>query len=550
MGNSVDQELTQWSNGDFVGSTNTEDDLAIITTSWMSPIRDDHGDAAWSSTIVTPSTELTGMVGAGGDVDTFLTSVDAGPITASVRAATADTTNLFASVTIRDLAGNVLATNTPTAITKIWGAPVPRPLDWTAAVTVTVPAGVYTVEVAPAGLNPGALTGFSAYGAHGGYVLSLDAVAPPSGTPAPARPPAPRTPPGEDSTIPVRFSPVAPARLVDTRDGAPGAARLDPGEILRVQVAGRFGVPADASAAAMNVVAVDASSAGYLTAYPCADTVPPVATVNHAPGTTLANATIATLSPDGAVCVFAYSEVDVVIDLTGWFSPNADHAMSLHSERVLDTRTGAGGAFRASAGSVTAVQVPGSPAAVALNVTAVNPAAAGYLTLFPCGSERPFVAGVNFTAGEIRPNNAIVAAGRAGTVCIYSYAETDIVVDVTGVFSPSGSYWYLPAAPTRLYDSRVGGTPARPGQPISYQTPPAPSATAGAISVNLAATEHTKAGFVTTFDCADRPDTAALSTQVGETNSNGAIAPVLSYRSCLSSYSRTHLIVDLLGWWV
>ena len=550
MGGAVEASLVQWSKGEYPGATNTEDDLAIISAR-IPVLVDDHRDVGWASTIVPSSTQLTGMLGPAGDVDVFATTVGAGPLTATVRAATTDTSNLFASITVRDVSGTVLATNAPAGIHVGPATMAPRPLDWSSSVTVVVPGGVYTVEVAPAGLRPGELGGFTPYGAHGAYVMSLTAPAPLPGTTA-TRPPAPRPKPGEDASIPVKFSPVTPVRLLDTRDGAPGPTRLRAGGSLRIPVAGRLGVPIDASAVALNVVAVDASGPGYLTAYPCTEAAPLVATVNHAAGAPLANATIATLSAGGDVCVFTYAETDVVVDLTGWFSPHAAHGMALHSRRVLDTRTGHGGSARAAAGSVTTVEIPGAAAAAAINVTAVNPAGPGYLTMYPCGAERPLAAAINFVTGEIRANNGIVATGPGGTVCIYAYAETDIVVDVNGVFSPSGPLSYLPAAPVRLLDSRLTDAPARPNQPTVYTVPVSPTgARVRAVSINLAATEHARPGFVTTYDCGSRPDTSALNTQVGETNSNGALAPVDKVQqSCLYAYSRTHVIVDLLGWWV
>jgi hypothetical protein len=62
-----------------------------------------------------------------------------------------------------------------------------------------------------------------------------------------------------------RLTPVGPERLADTRSGAP----VEAGKVLPVPVAGRPGVPADATGALVTVTAVDACAAGYLTAYDC-----------------------------------------------------------------------------------------------------------------------------------------------------------------------------------------------------------------------------------------------------------------------------------------
>src|SRR3954463_7051700 len=63
-------------------------------------------------------------------------------------------------------------------------------------------------------------------------------------------------------TTPSRYIPVAPARLLDTRaDGAPVAA----GATTMVPVAGRLGVPAGATAAALNVTVTEAAGPGFVT---------------------------------------------------------------------------------------------------------------------------------------------------------------------------------------------------------------------------------------------------------------------------------------------
>ena len=95
------------------------------------------------------------------------------------------------------------------------------------------------------------------------------------------------------------------------------------------------------------------------------------------------------------------------------------------------------------AGSVTELTVtgrggvPGDADAVMLNVTAVSPAAAGYLTVYPCGVPRPLASNVNYIAGQVVPNAVLVKIGTAGKVCIFSLAATDIVVDVNGYIDGS-----------------------------------------------------------------------------------------------------------------
>ena len=69
--------------------------------------------------------------------------------------------------------------------------------------------------------------------------------------------------------------------------------------------------------------------------------------------------------------------------------------------------------------------------AVSLNVTATNPEVAGFVTVFVCGTMEE-VASVNYAAGQTVGNAAIASVSATGTICLYSNAPTDVVVDING----------------------------------------------------------------------------------------------------------------------
>jgi len=105
-------------------------------------------------------------------------------------------------------------------------------------------------------------------------------------------------------------------------------------------------------------------------------------------------------------------------------------------------------------GRALEVVVPGvEPGGVAvLNVTAVGPLGAGFVTAFGCDRSRPTASYLNFRAGEVVANLAMVRADAGGRVCLFSNVATNLVVDHAG---------NLPAAavvpqdnPTRLADTR------------------------------------------------------------------------------------------------
>ncbi len=76
--------------------------------------------------------------------------------------------------------------------------------------------------------------------------------------------------------------------------------------------------------------------------------------------------------------------------------------------------------------------VPTDAESVMLNLTAVLPAGAGFLTVFPCGSSLPVASHVNYQAGEVAPNAVLAKIGTGGKVCIYTLTETDLIADVNG----------------------------------------------------------------------------------------------------------------------
>ena len=115
--------------------------------------------------------------------------------------------------------------------------------------------------------------------------------------------------------------------------------------------------------------------------------------------------------------------------------------------RLVDTRGAAGplGGPALDGGAATRTfalagtcGVPGDATAVSLNVTVANPAAAGHLRLFAAGTAAPLASAINFRAGQVRANNAILSVssdGSAGvTVRNDAAGPTDLVLDVNGFF--------------------------------------------------------------------------------------------------------------------
>jgi uncharacterized protein YkwD len=122
-----------------------------------------------------------------------------------------------------------------------------------------------------------------------------------------------------------RFVPVTPIRLTDTRSAHPdlnggrGARLLEPGQELRVQVAGSRGITADARAVTLNLVATDGPAGGWLRAVPCGGATD-VSNLNFPGIAAVANGANVMLDGQGAVCVTTSAATHVLVDVTGVWS--------------------------------------------------------------------------------------------------------------------------------------------------------------------------------------------------------------------------------------
>ena len=84
---------------------------------------------------------------------------------------------------------------------------------------------------------------------------------------------------------------------------------------------------------------------------------------------------------------------------------------------------------------------------------ASGPTAAGYLTVYPCGT-LPLVSSVNYVAGQVVPNAVIAPISAAGEVCFFTSAATHLIADVNGYLATSSGFSTV--APVRLFDTRPG----------------------------------------------------------------------------------------------
>jgi hypothetical protein len=118
------------------------------------------------------------------------------------------------------------------------------------------------------------------------------------------------------------FGSVAPSRLLDTRSGVGAPAKqVAPLGVVALQVTGRGGVPAGASAVVLNVTVAGSTSSGFVTVWADGDVRPTTSSLNFLPGQIIPNLVIAPVGADGKVDLYNGSpgSTSLVVDVAGWF---------------------------------------------------------------------------------------------------------------------------------------------------------------------------------------------------------------------------------------
>src|SRR5271166_2156645 len=119
----------------------------------------------------------------------------------------------------------------------------------------------------------------------------------------------------------LRFTPVIPCRVVDTRNpnGQFGGPAIQGGTSRSFAITeGACNVPSNAWGYSLNVTVVPAAHLGYLTVWPTAENQPTVSNLNSVDGRVKANAvTVLGSAERAAVSVFASDTTHVIVDING-----------------------------------------------------------------------------------------------------------------------------------------------------------------------------------------------------------------------------------------
>ena len=379
------------------------------------------------------------------------------------------------------------------------------------------------------------------------------------------------------------FAALAPVRVLDTRTGTgtgtAGAVRGGAGVT--------FPVPASVAqhgdllqAVALNVTVTGPTGSGFV------GVSAGTSSLNYTPGQTVAAAVIAPVwNNDGTLSVTLYNSgsgtVQVIADMSGFFADDStDGYQPISPARLMDTRSGVGGSF----GPLTSAQpdvlsvagaddgaIPSSGVtAVAVNLTLAQTSGVGQVTAYPDGTAEPGTSNINYRAGQVLSNFAIIPVGQDGKIDFADSpaSRTQLIVDVVGYFDTAGGSAFVAADPYRDIDTRSGNpavdcNPAKGALgsgavlttnvvcPTGAEPPTSSLGHVTAVAVNTTVTATTSSGYLTVYPAGGTPPTTSnLNWTAGQTVPNLTFAGTgkAGAISFLNAHGSTQLVVDVYGY--
>jgi YVTN family beta-propeller protein len=368
----------------------------------------------------------------------------------------------------------------------------------------------------------------------------------------------------------MQFVPVAPCRVVDTRDadGSFGGPEIPAAGTRSFAIPqSPCGIPASAAAYSLNITAVPTVPLGFLSIWPTGLDRPYVSTINSWDGRIKANAAIVDAGTDGAVSVYVSDASHVVLDINGYFVLATESASLAFYPvtpcRIADTRNPdspfggpsmTAGETRSFNIPASACNIPGTAGTYSLNFTVVPHGTFGYLSTWPAGQAQPYVSTLNAFTGEITANAALVPSGVGGAISVYVTHDADLVIDVSGYFAPAatGGLSLYNLSPCRALDTRSVGDkqPFVDTLTVNVGTSrcEVPLA-AQALVMNATTVPDDTLGFLAFWPHGEtRPYVSTLNAFDGSTTSNMAIVPMAAGSIDAYASDPTQLIVDVSGY--
>jgi hypothetical protein len=265
---------------------------------------------------------------------------------------------------------------------------------------------------------------------------------------------------GGSPSTPGSFHTLKPERLLDTIAGigAPKAAVRAHGT-LRLQVAGRAGVPAGgASSVVLTIHARQPAAGGTVIAYPDGTRRPGTANLAVTRGLRSSGEAVVALGSGGKIDLYnnTAGPAQFAADVSGYFlsgaptTPATFHAVK--PVRLLNTATSSMSLGPHRLRTLQVAGRAGIPAnrvlAVVVTVQVPHPRAAGTVVFYADGAYRPATTTVAFNAGQRASSAAIVRLGASGELRMYngSAGRLDVIVDVSGYLTSDALSWSGPSS--------------------------------------------------------------------------------------------------------
>lgn len=341
------------------------------------------------------------------------------------------------------------------------------------------------------------------------------------------------------------YTPITPARILDTRIAQGLAGKFTAGQPRTFGVVGQAGVPANATAITGNVTVTNPSGSWAVFVGPNPTSSPTSSTLNFAANQTRSNALTVALSASGQLSATYMgppgATTDLVFDVTGFFTPDTAGATfhAVTPTRLVDSRIGLGlgGKLVANTSSsfrVTGSVVPAGATAVTGNITVTNPTYGWAFYLGPVRADKPSTSNLNFLKGETSSNNVSVALDPSGNLWVTFISSAgntaDVVFDVTGYYTKdlTGSV-FVPIDPVRLADSRAGyglGGKLAANSPAPFQVAGRGQipAAATAVSGNLTVVNQTSSwALYVGPSSSPKPGASSLNFLVHDIKANGVV---------------------------
>jgi hypothetical protein len=321
----------------------------------------------------------------------------------------------------------------------------------------------------------------------------------------------------------------------------------------------------------------------HITLYPAGDAKPNFWTVRSPDRLVVADSAIVKAGAGGGVSLYTSNVTDVIVDIAGYFTDNA--ALSnltyypLTPCRVIETRQ----AYRPQFGQFgppaisarqtrafrlpqsTDCSIPSGAAAYSVTVTVVPPAALPFLTAWPTGSPQPNVSTINSPDARILANSVILPANADGSINLYAYEATDVIVDINGYFAPDNGQglYYYPVTQCRISNTADAALTNPYGEPVlqdqsSRRIPVAFSPSCDGIPTNakafaLHATVTPNGNpmpFLTVWGSGlPQPNASVINAFQGQTVTSGFIVPAGPGASVdVYAYRQTNVVLDISGY--